>query len=73
MSKNKLTYTSAITQLEEIVKEIESGEIDVDVLTERARKASELIKFCKNRLRSTQKEVEKTFMDIEEARKAADE
>ncbi len=73
MSKNKLTYTSAITQLEEIVKDIESGEIDVDVLTEKVRKASELIKFCKDRLRSTQKEVEKTLIDIEEDRKAEEE
>lgn len=73
MSKNKLTYTSAITQLEEIVKDIESGEIDVDVLTEKVRKASELIKFCKYRLRSTQKEVEKTLIDIDENRKAEEE
>jgi len=59
-----LTYTSAITKLEEIVKEIESGEIDVDVLTERVKKASELITFCKERLRGTQKEVEETIKDI---------
>lgn len=64
MSRNKLTYTSAITKLEEIVKEIESGEIDVDVLTERVKKASELITFCKERLRGTQKEVEETIKDI---------
>ncbi|KPK46021.1 MAG: exodeoxyribonuclease VII [Nitrospira bacterium SM23_35] len=64
MRKNKLTYTSAITELEKIVEEIESGEIDVDVLTEKAKRASELIKFCKDRLRNTQKEVEKTLIDI---------
>jgi exodeoxyribonuclease VII small subunit len=64
MRKNKLTYTSAITELEKIVEEIESGEIDVDVLTEKAKRASELIKFCKDRLRNTQKEVQKTLIDI---------
>jgi exodeoxyribonuclease VII small subunit len=69
MSKNKLTYTSAITKLEEIVKEIESGEIDVDLLTERVKKASELIRFCKDRLRGTQKEVEETLLDINGERK----
>jgi exodeoxyribonuclease VII small subunit len=66
MAKSKLTYLSAITELEEIVKDIESGEIDVDVLTEKVRRASELIKFCKDRLRNTQKAVEKTLVDIEE-------
>ena len=65
MAKNKLTYTSAITELEEIVREIESGEMDVDVLTEKVRKASVLIKFCKDRLRNTQKDVEKTLTTIE--------
>jgi exodeoxyribonuclease VII small subunit len=66
MSKNKLTYTSAITELEEIVKDIESGEIDVDVLTVKVKRAAELITFCKDRLRNTQKEVEKTLVDIAE-------
>jgi len=66
MSKSKLTYTSAITELEGIVKDIESGEIDVDVLTVKVKRASELITFCKDRLRNTQKEVEKTLVDIEE-------
>lgn len=65
MSKNKLTYTVAITELEAIVRDIESGEIDVDVLTAKVKRASELIKFCKNSLRNTQKEVKKTLVDIE--------
>jgi exodeoxyribonuclease VII small subunit len=66
MAKSKLTYSSAISELEGIVKDIESGEIDVDVLTEKVKRASELIKFCKDRLRNTQKTVEKTLVDIEE-------
>jgi exodeoxyribonuclease VII small subunit len=65
MSKNKLTYTVAITELEAIVQDIESGEIDVDVLTAKVKRASELIKFCKDSLRNTQKEVQKTLVDIE--------
>jgi exodeoxyribonuclease VII small subunit len=66
MSKSKLSYTSAITEIEAIVREIESGEIDVDVLAVKVKRASELITFCKDRLRNTQKEVEKTLVDIEE-------
>jgi len=73
MRKNKLTYTSAITELEKIVEEIESGEIDVDVLTVKVQRASELIKFCKDSLRNTQKEVEKTLIDMEADRKAEEE
>jgi exodeoxyribonuclease VII small subunit len=65
MSRSKLTYASAIAKLEEIVQEIESGETDVDTLTEQVKKASELIAFCKNRLRTTQREVEETLMHME--------
>jgi exodeoxyribonuclease VII small subunit len=66
MAKSKLTYSAAITELERIVRDIESGEIDVDVLTEKVKRASELIRFCKDRLRNTQKAVEETLVDIEE-------
>ena len=66
MAKSKLTYSSAIAELEGIVREIESGETDVDVLTEKVKRASELIRFCKDRLRKTQKAVETTLVDIEE-------
>jgi exodeoxyribonuclease VII small subunit len=66
MSKVKLTYASAMTELEKIVQDIESGEIDIDVLSEKVRRASELITFCKDRLRNTQKEVDKTLIDIQE-------
>lgn len=65
MKSNKLTYTSAITELEEIVSEIESGEVNVDVLTAKVKRASELIKFCKDSLKDTQKEVSKVLEDIE--------
>jgi len=73
MSKSKLTYTLAITELEAIVQDIESGEIDVDVLTAKVKRASELIKFCKDSLRNTQKEVKKTLVDIEPESKPEEE
>lgn len=65
MKNDKLTYSSAITELEEIVNEIESGEVDVGVLTEKVKRASEMIKFCKDNLRDTQKEVNKVLEGIE--------
>lgn len=72
MKKDKLTYSSAITELEEIVNDIESGEVDVDVLTVKVKRASELIKFCKDNLRDTQKEVNKVLEGME-AKELADE
>lgn len=64
METNETTYSSAIRELEEIVAEIESGEVDVDVLTIKVKRASELIKFCKDNLKGTQKTVNKVLDDI---------
>ncbi|PKL51407.1 MAG: exodeoxyribonuclease VII small subunit [Nitrospira bacterium HGW-Nitrospira-1] len=65
MSKSKqLTYSQALTELEEIISEIESEEINVDVLAEKVRRAAYLIKFCKDRLRNTEEEVKKALSEI---------
>ena len=67
MSKSRqLTYSLAWKELEEIINEIESEEINVDVLTEKVKRASYLIKFCKGRLRNTEEEVKKVLSEIEE-------
>lgn len=67
MSKSRqLTYSRALKELEEIINEIESEEINVDVLTEKVKRASCLIKFCKDRLRNTEEEVKKVLSEIEE-------
>ena len=65
MKNDKLSYSSAIRELNEIVTEIESGEVDVDVLTAKVKRASELIKFCKDNLRETQQAVNKVLDGIE--------
>ncbi len=66
MSKNRqMTYSLALTELEQIISEIESEEINVDVLAEKVKRAAFLVKFCKDRLRNTGEEVKKTLSEIE--------
>ena len=60
----KLTYASAKKELEAIVLSIESGELDVDLLTDKVKRASELIAFCKEKLTKTEKELQKILDDI---------
>ena len=68
MSKSKqLTYSLALTELEEIISAIESEEINIDTLAEKVKRATYLIKFCKGRLRNTEEEVKKVLSEIEEA------
>lgn len=64
MSELKLTYTKAKQELELIVKSIESGTLDVDALTEKVKRASELISFCKVKLTDTDSELQKLLEDI---------
>lgn len=56
MSKN-INYTDAIVELESIVSDIENASIGVDELSEKVKRAAELIKFCRSKLTSTEKEI----------------
>ena len=58
MKESELTYSQAKQELEEIVSAIESGELDVDALTEKVKRASELIAFCQERLTKTDEELQ---------------
>jgi exodeoxyribonuclease VII small subunit len=51
------TYESAYKELQQIAREIENETVSVDVLAAKVKRASELITFCQNKLRSTEMEV----------------
>jgi exodeoxyribonuclease VII small subunit len=55
-----------MAELEEILEELEGDEPDVDVLAERVRRASELIKVCRGRIARAQAEVDAIVVDLEE-------
>lgn len=61
---NKTTYSQAKQELEETVSAIESNELDVDALTQKVKRASELIAFCKDKLTKTDKELQKIIDEI---------
>jgi len=65
--ENKLTYTEAIAELEQIVEEIENEDISVDDLSEKVKRASELIRLCKAKLTKTEQEVNEVLKEIENA------
>lgn len=63
--EENINYTEAFRQLQEIVSEIESGEISVDELAIKVKKATELIKICRKKLYSTEEDVNKILEDLE--------
>lgn len=66
MAPKKLTYKEAVEEIDEILEKIENEELDVDELSEKVKRVSTLIKFCKEKLHTTQSEVENILKDMEE-------
>ncbi len=66
MAKKQITYQSAVNELEEILVAIEENSTEIDMLSEKIKRASELISFCKKKLKSTEKDIEKIVSDLSE-------
>jgi exodeoxyribonuclease VII small subunit len=66
MVKLKLTYTEAVTELEQILAELESNsEINMDLIAEKVKRAAVLMEFCKKQLHELDEELEKMMTDLE--------
>lgn len=63
MSKEQ-NYSQALDELNEIARSIEDESIPVDELAAKLKRASELISFCRSRLRMTEEEVSKIIGQI---------
>ncbi len=55
----QLTYESAQTELQQIVQDLQNEAVGIDELTAKIARASELIRFCRERLRMTEEEIGK--------------
>jgi exodeoxyribonuclease VII small subunit len=58
-------YTEAYEELQNIISEIEGGEITVDVLSEKVKRAAFLIKICRNKLTATEEDVNRILKELE--------
>ena len=57
METKEITYAAALAELEEILRSIESGSADIDTLSTKVTRATELIKICRARLLKVESEV----------------
>lgn len=58
MATKKFNYKKSLEEIEEIVRKIEDEDIEVDELSALVKKAAELIKLCKTKLKDTGSELE---------------
>ncbi|HDH01086.1 MAG TPA: exodeoxyribonuclease VII small subunit [Nitrospirae bacterium] len=70
--KDAPTYKDAVEEIDSIVEEIENEDVDVDILTEKVKRATFLIKYCKDKLRKTDDEVKKALKEFEKEEEGMD-
>jgi exodeoxyribonuclease VII small subunit len=68
MAPKKLTYKEAKIELEAIIDGLESPDMDIDILAEKVKRATQLIRSCKEKLLKTEGDVKKILNDFEKSR-----
>lgn len=61
----EMSYREAITQLETILRTMQSDDCDIDRLSSLTRRATELITECRQRLVATDEELRSILADLE--------
>lgn len=62
----KLTYSEAIAELNQILKELDqNSEINMELISEKVKRASVLLDVCKKQLHEIDTELEKILEDID--------
>jgi exodeoxyribonuclease VII small subunit len=66
MTKQKLTYTEAIAELEQILAELENNsDVNMDVISGKVKRAAVLMEFCKKQLHELDEELEKMIEQLD--------
>lgn len=58
-------YAEAVDELEQILAELESDDVDVDRLADRVKRAADLIELCRGRLDEARVEVTRIVADLD--------
>lgn len=58
------TYKEAVAELENILRQMQSPDCDIDKLSVYTSRALTLLKFCKEKLMKTDEEVKKTLQEF---------
>lgn len=61
----KITYTEAFAELQQIVIDMENSEIGIDELDAKVKRASLLLKICREKLYKTEQNVMETIKTLE--------
>lgn len=62
--EENLTYKEAVQEIEMIVKKIEEDDLDVDELSAAVKRATELLRWCKQKLKSTEDDLNQSLEEL---------
>lgn len=63
----KIKYLDAVNELDAILEDLQSENVDVDEMSSKVKKAVELIKLCKQRIESAEIEVKDVVKEFEKS------
>ena len=63
MTKEKISYSEAVKEIESILQKIEEGKLDVDELAEKVSRVTDLLKICRDKLYRTESQLGKILED----------
>ena len=58
-------YATALDELDQILRELEGTDVDVDRLAERVARASELIAVCRQRISTAKLRIDQVIADLD--------
>lgn len=61
-----MTYDEALAELRSILQQLQEGQIGIEEMSNKVKRAAELVQFCKEKLRNTEEEVEKLLTKMDE-------
>ncbi len=64
-TRNEPTYGEAASRLEEILNQIEEGEVDIDELSGLVKEAAELVALCRNKIHAAEVQVKTITEQLE--------
>jgi exodeoxyribonuclease VII small subunit len=65
-------YTTAIAELDTILRELEASDVDIDHLADRVGRASELIALCREKISNAQVRIDTVTADLDALREPDD-
>ncbi len=60
----EITYTQAVTELEELVKKMQAPDCSIDNLSQYTKRSKELLDLCRQRLTATDNELKRILDEM---------